>query len=248
MDELTMPFLGRRAQRAGSTRSRRCARAGARLAAGSDWPVSSPEPAVGHPRRGQPAGCPRGRARSREPFLPRAGLDVDDRADRVHRGLGVREPPRRHRADRGRLRGRPRGARPRHPRWAGRRDRRRPASTRPMSTGSASSAASAPHLSGAAVRARSRQRRAAGPQDCVEGDAVVGGALDRLGELDRQTCIGGDAATIVGHVEQVGVLRAADSLVEVATVVADDDECPLGRTAGLRRGASRRARPAQMWT
>ena len=53
MDELTVPFLGgdRAAQQYpfGDL-----LRAGATLAAGSDWPVSSPDPMSGDPRRGQP--------------------------------------------------------------------------------------------------------------------------------------------------------------------------------------------------
>ena len=44
MDDLTIPFIGPERAVAGSTRSRACVRAGASLAIGSDWSVSSPNP------------------------------------------------------------------------------------------------------------------------------------------------------------------------------------------------------------
>ena len=78
MDELTIPFLGERARRRGSTRSADLLRAGARLAAGSDWSVQQPGPARRHPRRGQP-----GRARASdeaEPLYPRNRLTLADGA------------------------------------------------------------------------------------------------------------------------------------------------------------------------
>ena len=89
-------------------------RSGAVLAAGSDWSVSTPEPARRDPRRRQPqaaAGLRGGRVRR----LPaRAGDRPRDLAHRVHRRVGVGEPPRRrHRHDRGRQVRRPRRARPR---------------------------------------------------------------------------------------------------------------------------------------
>jgi len=75
MDELTLPFLG--AERAGwQYPFRSLARAGAVLAAGSDWPVSSPNPLWGihvAVNRQLPAGA----GEVREPFLPSQALGVD---------------------------------------------------------------------------------------------------------------------------------------------------------------------------
>ena len=66
MVELTLPFLGE--ERAGwQYPFGDLQRAGARLVAGSDWPVSTPDPLAGDPRRGQPDGA---RPASREPPVP----------------------------------------------------------------------------------------------------------------------------------------------------------------------------------
>lgn len=103
MDELTIPFLG--PERAswqypfGSL-----LRSGARLAAGSDWPVSSPDPLQG-------IHVAVNRVSPDEPgpvFLAGRTHRSDCRVDGVHRGNGVREPPRRHRERTG---GCPRGSR-----------------------------------------------------------------------------------------------------------------------------------------
>ncbi|HTZ94103.1 MAG TPA: amidohydrolase [Streptosporangiaceae bacterium] len=83
MDELTIPFLGER--RAGwQYPFRSLAEAGANLCAGSDWPVSSPDPlwaahvavnrAVPSSARASSAGG--SGAESREPFLPEERLDL----------------------------------------------------------------------------------------------------------------------------------------------------------------------------
>ena len=91
MDNLTIPFLGDRWRWQYPFRSLRAA--GAVLAMGSDWSVSTPEPAA---RDGA-----RGRARRRrEPRRPRAvpagrAARPHRRARRVHGRVGVREPPRR---------------------------------------------------------------------------------------------------------------------------------------------------------
>ena len=125
MVELTLPFLGE--ERAtwqypfGDLE-----RAGARLVAGSDWPVSTPEPARGDPRRRQPHGVRRGGAGRSRPVPARAGDRARDRVRGVHLRLGVDQPPRRRgRAAPGRGR-RPGGARPRPVRGLGRRHRRDP--------------------------------------------------------------------------------------------------------------------------
>jgi predicted amidohydrolase YtcJ len=78
MDELTIPFLG--AERAawqypfGSL-----VRAGATLAAGSDWPVSSPDPLAGihvAVNRSAPAPGPDGEVVVPDPFLPEQAIDL----------------------------------------------------------------------------------------------------------------------------------------------------------------------------
>ena len=69
MDELTIPFIG-------PDRTRRqyvfgdLLRAGARLAAGSDWAVSSANPLRAHPRRGEPRAARRVRRRRRSRSCP----------------------------------------------------------------------------------------------------------------------------------------------------------------------------------
>ena len=112
MTELTIPYLG-------DERSTwqypfaSIARAGGRLALGSDWPVTSPDPLqIMHVAvtRTEPGSGP-----DEPPFLPAERLSLDGRRVRVHDGLGPRQPPRRHdRVDRGRQVRRPRGAGPRH--------------------------------------------------------------------------------------------------------------------------------------
>ena len=93
MVELTIPFLGEERSRwqypFGDLH-----RAGARLVAGSDWPVSTPDPlaaihvAVNRTAYGEegPAGT--------EPFLPEQALAAGDGVRGVHVGLGVGQPPR----------------------------------------------------------------------------------------------------------------------------------------------------------
>ena len=120
MGELTLPRLGE--ERMGwQYPFGDLARTGATLAAGSDWPVSTPNPllemevAVTRVDPGE---------RDAEPFLPEQRLVARAGVRRVHGGLGVREPRRtRVRFDRGREARRPRGARPRRVR-AGRRPAR----------------------------------------------------------------------------------------------------------------------------
>ena len=72
MDELTIPFLGPGALRRGSTRSPTCSAQGATLAAGSDWPVSSPDPIQGIHVAVNRVGPGRGR----RGVLPRAAADA----------------------------------------------------------------------------------------------------------------------------------------------------------------------------
>jgi hypothetical protein len=75
MDELTIPFLG--PERSGwQYPFAALERAGARLAAGSDWPVSSPNPLWGMHvavNRQQPAAL----GEVREPFLPEQAISLD---------------------------------------------------------------------------------------------------------------------------------------------------------------------------
>ncbi len=112
MTELTIPFLGE--ERAGRQYPfGDLHRAGARLVAGSDWPVSTPDPlaaihtAVHRTAYDDPA---TGRHR---PVPARPGARHRGGVRGVHQRVRLGEPPRRrrsHRAGRGR---RPRGARPR---------------------------------------------------------------------------------------------------------------------------------------
>ena len=73
---------------------RRSPRAGVRLAAGSDWPVSTPDPlaalhvAVNRVDADEPPA---------QPFLPERGARRGAGVRGVHQRLGAREPPRRHR-------------------------------------------------------------------------------------------------------------------------------------------------------
>jgi predicted amidohydrolase YtcJ len=87
------------------------ARAGAHLAAGSDWPVSSPDP-LGHPRRREPLGPRRQRTGGQRAVPAGAGAGSAPGFRGLHPWLGVREPPRRHRDAGARQAGRPRRARP----------------------------------------------------------------------------------------------------------------------------------------
>ena len=122
MVELTIPFLGEERSRwqypFGDLH-----RAGARLVAGSDWPVSTPDPLAGDPGRGHPS---RGRGPARQ-FLPEQALALETAWAAYTSGSCVGEPPARDDAGRaapGSGRG-PGGARPRPVRGARRRDRRR---------------------------------------------------------------------------------------------------------------------------
>ena len=124
MDELTIPFLGERPRRRGSTRSATCCAAGSRLAAGSDWSVSSPNPLDGihvavnrvAPGDGPASRCTRTTgSRSREALTAyTAGSAYVNHLDEVDR------------AHRGRLPRRSRRPRPRRLRLPDRPDRRRP--------------------------------------------------------------------------------------------------------------------------
>jgi predicted amidohydrolase YtcJ len=75
MDDLTLPFLG--AERAGwQYPFASLVRAGVRLAAGSDWPVTSPNPLWGiHVAVNRQ--LPSAAGEVREPFLPAEALDVE---------------------------------------------------------------------------------------------------------------------------------------------------------------------------
>ncbi len=115
MDELTIPFLGE-PRGPWQYPFGDLLRAGAVLAIGSDWSVSSPEPARADPRRGEPGHAPDYpyRVENHEVFLPEERIDLATAIAGVHDGLGLREPPRRDdRVDRGRQARRPRGPRPR---------------------------------------------------------------------------------------------------------------------------------------
>ena len=101
MVDLTLPFLGE--ERAswqypfGALQ-----RSGARLVAGSDWPVSTPNPLEAiHVAVNRWAHGEEGREGS-EPFLPEQALDLETAFAAYTVGLGLGEPPRR-----GRHRSRP---------------------------------------------------------------------------------------------------------------------------------------------
>ena len=111
MVDLTIPFLGEeRAARQYPFGDLH--RAGARLVAGSDWPVSTPNPleaihvAVHRMAYGEsgPAGS--------EPFLPDQALSLEVAPRRLHLRLGVGVPPRRRRDGQARRGRRPGPARP----------------------------------------------------------------------------------------------------------------------------------------
>ena len=76
-DQLTVPFVGHGAGRTGSTGSARCSGSGARVAFGSDWPVSSADPL-------QELHVAVNRMLSRP--ARRAGLGRDDHAAAARRG------------------------------------------------------------------------------------------------------------------------------------------------------------------
>ena len=103
MDDLTIPFLGEPRWR-WQYPFASLVRAGADLAMGSDWSVSSPDPleeihvAVNRP---MPHDLP---AQGRAPrgLPPRRAPRPRDGHRGVHDGLGLREPPRRHRPARSR--------------------------------------------------------------------------------------------------------------------------------------------------
>ena len=99
MDELTIPFLGPE-RTAWQYPFAALRDAGARLVAGSDWPVTSPDPLVGHARGGQPGPAAEEGVGDPPAFLPEQRLRRGRRAGGVHRGVGLGEPPRRHGPDR----------------------------------------------------------------------------------------------------------------------------------------------------
>ena len=116
-----------RSGRPGSTRSARCCGPGARLAMGSDWSVSTPNPLleieVAVTRR--LADESRGDVASRS--CPSRRLTLTEAIRGVHARIGVRQPPRRrHGLDRGRQARRPDRDRSRPVRARRRPDRRRP--------------------------------------------------------------------------------------------------------------------------
>ena len=135
MVELTLPFLGEERARwqypFGALH-----RAGARLVMGSDWPVSTPRPAGGHPHGRHPDGVRRARAvRARSRSCPEQAMDLTTAFAAYTSGSAWVN----HRDDAGVLaagsRRRPGGARPGPVRRPGRGDRRRPGAGRPGSTG-----------------------------------------------------------------------------------------------------------------
>ena len=93
MTELTIPFLGDE-RATWQYPFGDLPRAGATLAMGSDWPVSTPDPLEAiHVAVNRV--LPEAEGDDRRPFLPEQALDVDDRVDGVHRRVGLGEPPRR---------------------------------------------------------------------------------------------------------------------------------------------------------
>ena len=96
MDELTIPFLGER--RAGWQYPFAVAarRPGAALCAGSDWPVSSPDPARSGRTWPSTGACRAKRAATARPVPARAGDRPGHRARRLHRGQRPGQRPREH--------------------------------------------------------------------------------------------------------------------------------------------------------
>ena len=111
MDILTIPFLGERWRWQYPFRSLKAA--GAVLAMGSDWSVSSANP-IWEMHLAVERQAPERYAGDRGVLLPEERLDLDRCARGIHERLGLREPPRRgDRHARAREAGRSRGARPR---------------------------------------------------------------------------------------------------------------------------------------
>ncbi len=111
MVDLTLPYLGD--ERAGwQYPFADLARAGARLAAGSDWPVSSPDPLAGIHVAVNRTGPRRTGARGDRAVPAGAGDHPRAGLRRLHLRVRLREPPRRHGSAGTRTPGGPRGARP----------------------------------------------------------------------------------------------------------------------------------------
>ena len=90
MVDLTLPFLGEPSGPRWQYPFGDLQRAGAVLATGSDWPVSSPTrwPRI-HAAVTRTASGEDGRV-GHDPFLPEQALDLDDRPRGVHAGSRVR--------------------------------------------------------------------------------------------------------------------------------------------------------------
>ncbi len=58
----------------------------------------------------------------------------------------------------------------------------------------------------------------------VQSDATVGMALHRLRQLDHHSGADEQVRQLVGRIEQVAVLGATYSLIEIAPIMADQDQ------------------------
>ena len=135
MDELTIPFIGpERAARQYLFGD--LLRSGARLAAGSDWAVSSANPLRGDPRRGEPDRC-RAPAAA-EPFLPGQSLSLAEALAAYTAGSAYVNHLDETGADRARQARRPGRARPRPVRRPAGRDRQHRGRRSPTSAASGS--------------------------------------------------------------------------------------------------------------
>ena len=90
MEELTVPFLGDDRVRHPVPVRGRSARAGARLAMGSDWSVTTADPLAQ-----LEVAVTRAEPRHGAPFLPEQRLPLDDAVDAFTARIGVRQPRRR---------------------------------------------------------------------------------------------------------------------------------------------------------